>query len=332
MSRELGPTLVTGGAGFIGAHVVRRLLAASDAPVVVLDALTYAGDRRRLQGCDAARLTFVHGDVTTPGLVAELLRAHDVRTALHLAAESHVDRSIAGPAPFLTTNVLGTAAVLEAARAVWGDREDVRVHHVSTDEVYGDLPAEAPASQPGDPYRPSSPYAASKAAADHLVHAWARTYGLRASVSHGSNTYGPGQVPEKLVPVALAAALSGRSVPVYGDGLQVRDWIYVADHADGILAAAAAAPGVWHLGGECPRTNLDLLADLCAALDAAAPAGAPHVRHLQRVADRPGHDRRYALDTASTRAVLPWCPRVALAEGLARTVAAWRAGRWLDAD
>lgn len=323
-ARTLGSVLVTGAAGFIGSAVVRRLVARHpDARVVSLDALTYAGDEANLAGLPPERHTFVRGDVCDQPLVERLLRGHGVDTVLHLAAESHVDRSITGAAEFLRTNVQGTFSVLEAARSAWQGGAG-RVHLVSTDEVYGDLPPSAPASREGDPYQPSSPYSASKAASDHLGLAWHRTYGLPVTISHGSNTYGPRQYPEKLIPVVVRAAVRGAPIPVYGDGQQVRDWLHVDDHAAGILAAASrGVPGrVYNLGGENPRVNLELVHALCAVLDELRPAGAPHARHVRFVTDRPGHDRRYALQIDRAREELGWAPVVPWEQGLRETVQA----------
>lgn len=316
--------LLTGGAGFIGSALVRRALGRwPDAHLVDLDALTYAGTLDNLRDLpDPARHTFVHGDICDADLVRDLFRTHDFDTVLHLAAESHVDRSIAGSAAFLRTNVEGTRVLLEAARGAWPDPSGRRFHHVSTDEVYGDLAPDAPPSREGDPYRPSSPYSASKAAADHLVHAWARTYGLPVTLSHGTNTYGPRQHPEKLLPVVIGRASRGEPVPIYGDGQQVRDWIFVDDHADAILTVAERGrEGVdHHVAGDDPRVNLALAREVCAVLDRQRPGGAPHARHLRFVTDRPGHDRRYALDASRLRGELGWAPRVGLQEGLEATV------------
>lgn len=325
--RALGDVLVTGGAGFIGSNLVHRLLATRpDVRVVTLDRLTYAGDRRNLDGLpDPGRHTFVHGDIADRALVATLLRDHGITTVLHLAAESHVDRSIADASDFLHTNVVGTVALLEAASSVWGGDPRCRFHLVSTDEVYGDLDADAPPAREGDPYRPSSPYAASKAAADHMVLAWRRTHGVPVSISHGTNTYGPRQHPEKLLPTVMRTALVGAPIPLYGDGLQERDWIYVDDHVDAILAVAERGRegDAYHVSGGQPWRNLDLVTTLCAALDEAVPAGRPHARWITHVADRPGHDRRYALDDRRLREHLGWAPRVSLEDGLRRTVQWW---------
>jgi dTDP-glucose 4,6-dehydratase len=320
--------LVTGGAGFIGAAVVRRLLAEPGvARVVTLDALTYAGSLSRLAGVDG-RHRFVHGDINDRALVEGLLREEGLETVLHLAAESHVDRSIAGPDPFVRTNVVGTSELLEACRRVWLEEGAVdvaaaRFHHVSTDEVFGDLAADAAPATEDAPYRPSSPYAASKAAADHLVRAWHRTYGLPVSLSHGSNTYGPLQVPEKLLPVVVRAAVRGAPIPVYGDGQQERDWLHVDDHADAIvqIAARGAVGRSYNVAGGTSLRNLALVERVCALVDALRPAGAPHAALVRRVTDRLGHDRRYALDGSRLRDELGWRPAVGFEAGLAATVA-----------
>lgn len=312
--RRLASVLVTGGAGFVGSTLVKRLLARRPhVQVVTLDALTYAGSRANLDGVDARRHTFVHGDVRDVDLVRELVRVHDVETVIHAAAESHVDRSIAGPMLFLRTNVEGTAAMLEALRAAWGEappRLEPRFHQVSTDEVYGDR-ADRAAAREGDAWAPSSPYAASKASADHLVAAWRRTYGLRVSWTWGSNTLGAHQVPEKLIPLAVHRMLAEEVVPVYGDGLQERDWIHVDDHADGILAAVevGAEGRGWNLGSGVTTTNRALLARVCAALDGLRPDGGPHDRWLTKAVDRPGHDRRYHMDASRARDELGWSAR-----------------------
>jgi dTDP-glucose 4,6-dehydratase len=326
-----GPAvLVTGGAGFIGSCFVRLLLERdTTVRVVNLDALTYAGSLANLRDLpDPDRHVFVHGDVGDDALVADLLRRHDVGTIVHFAAESHVDRSIAGPAPFLRTNVIGTLTLLEAARAAWledgrtpGDR---RFHHVSTDEVFGSL-------DPGDPpcdeeaaYDPSSPYAASKAASDHLVRAYARTYGLPVTITNCSNNYGPRQFPEKLVPLVILNAVEGRALPVYGDGDQVRDWLYVADHCEAVLEVLRRGrPGAtYHVGGGNQPTNLDVVRHVCAILDERLPDSphAPHANLIRFVEDRPGHDRRYALDASRIRRELGWRPAHALESGLRATV------------
>ncbi len=333
MSFRPSALLVTGAAGFIGANFLRTALEAdADVRLVTLDALTYAGSRANLP--DDLRHTFVEGDITDEPLAARLLREHEIDGIVHFAAESHVDRSILGPGAFVQTNVVGTFHLLEAAREVWQGRRDVRFHHVSTDEVYGDLTPEAPAFRETTPYDPSSPYSATKAASDHLVRAYARTYGLPVTITNCSNNYGPFQYPEKLVPLTILRALSGRTIPIYGDGQQVRDWLYVRDHTEAIwqVLTRAEAGTTYNVGGDNQPTNLDLVHRICAILDERHPAGAPHVRLVEFVTDRPGHDRRYAMDTTAIRRDLNWTPRHSLDTGLQATVA-WMLGHrgWLAA-
>jgi dTDP-glucose 4,6-dehydratase len=334
--------LVTGGAGFIGSNFVRWLLREEPAVrVVTLDALTYAGSLRNLEGLpDPGRHAFVQGEVQDGPLVEGLLRAHAVDAVVHFAAETHVDRSILGPRRFVETNVVGTFTLLEAARRVWldegagGDR--VRFHHVSTDEVYGSLAPTAPAFTEATPYDPNSPYSASKAASDHFVRAYARTYGLPVTITNCSNNYGPYQFPEKLLPLMLLNALAGRPLPIYGDGQQVRDWLYVEDHcaAVGRVLAAGEAGETYNVGGNNQVANLDLVRRLCAILDRRFPDSphAPHADLIRFVEDRPGHDRRYAMDPSKIARTLGWTPRESLESGLEKTVAWYldHAG-WLDA-
>jgi dTDP-glucose 4,6-dehydratase len=335
--------LVTGGAGFIGSNFVRYLLDAEPAVHLVnLDALTYAGSPLNLEGLpDASRHIFVHGDIADRPLVEDLLRRHRIDTIVHLAAETHVDRSIHGPAAFIRTNIEGTFSLLEAARTVWLEErslptDQVRFHHVSTDEVYGALsPDEAPADE-DHPYRPTSPYAASKAASDHLVRAYARTYGLPVTVSNCSNNYGPRQFPEKLIPLMILHALAGSPLPVYGDGRQIRDWIHVDDHCEGLLTILRKGrPGeTYHVGGGVQVANLDLIRSLCRLLDARLPSSPnrPHERLITFVTDRPGHDRRYALAIDKIESQLGWQPRQSLDSGLARTVDWYLANpAWIEA-
>ena len=255
-------------------------------------------------------------------LVERILRERDVDAIAHFAAESHVDRSIHGPAAFVQTNVVGTFTLLEAARSVWGERRDVRFHHVSTDEVYGDLGPDDPAFRETTPYDPSSPYSATKAASDHLVRAYARTYGLPVTLTNCSNNYGPFHFPEKLIPLTILRALSHQPIPIYGDGQQIRDWLYVEDHCDAIWTVLTRAePGTtYNVGGGNQPTNLDLVHRICALLDERRPEGAPHARLVEFVRDRPGHDRRYAMDTTRIHEDLGWAPGHTLETGLAKTV------------
>jgi dTDP-glucose 4,6-dehydratase len=323
--------LVTGGAGFIGSRFIYALLRQDSAlSVVNLDALTYAGNPGNLKELPAAaRYTFVHGDICDRELVPQLMRQHRTDTIIHFAAESHVDRSIADPAAFVQTNVVGTYNLLEAARQVWLTERllpasEVRFHHVSTDEVYGSLESDAPAFTETTPYAPRSPYAASKAASDHLVRAYYHTYGLPVTITNCSNNYGPCQFPEKLIPLVILNALAGRPLPVYGDGQQVRDWLYVEDHCEAIrlVVAQGAAGETYNIGGNNQPTNLEIIRLLCAILDELRPESPfrPHASLITFVADRPGHDRRYAMDCRKIARDLGWQPRESLASGLRKTV------------
>lgn len=311
--------LVTGGAGFIGSALVRAL-AARGTPVVVLDKLTYSGD---LASIASAEHVFVQGDVGDRGLVTELLAAHQPRGVFHLAAESHVDRSIDGPEVFAATNTLGTVVLLEAVRAHLArtPTEGFRFLYASTDEVYGSI-AEGGFTE-RSPLQPSSPYAASKAGGDLFVAAHHRTYGLPVVTTRASNTFGPWQFPEKLIPTAILAAIEGRPIPVYGDGQNERDWIFVGDHVDALLQVFERGQlgAVYNVGGGAARTNLALVRALCAVLDELAPGPRPHADAIAFVADRPGHDRRYAIDGARLAAELGWRPRHAFDDALRETVA-----------
>jgi len=319
--------LVTGGAGFIGCNFVRHLLASdTSVSVVVLDALTYAGNPRNLEGLDAqygARYRFVKGDICDEALLARLFADTHPDTVVHFAAESHVDRSIDGPAIFVRTNIQGTFALLQAARKAWGLRSDVRFHHVSTDEVFGSLGPTGAFSET-TPYDPSSPYSASKAASDHLVRAWHRTFGLPVTLTNCSNNYGPYQFPEKLIPLMIENGRRGETLPVYGDGQNIRDWLYVEDHCRAIdLVLRRGKSGeTYNIGGRTEKTNLDLVKMLCALLDEAAPLpnGRPHAELIAFVKDRPGHDRRYAICMDKIERELGWRPREDLSSGLRRTV------------
>jgi dTDP-glucose 4,6-dehydratase len=323
--------LVTGGAGFIGSNFIRGLLAADpDVRILTLDALTYAGTRDNLAGLpDPRRHRFARGDIADRVRVGRLLRRHRIDTIVHFAAETHVDRSLKDPAPFFRTNVMGTLALLEEACSFWIDRGPfpegpVRFHHISTDEVFGPLGPEDPPAAEDSPYRPSSPYAASKAAADHLVRAYRVSRGLPATLTYCTNNYGPFQFPEKLVALTIANALEEKPIPVYGDGLQIRDWLYVADHCDAVRAVLerGAAGEAYAIGGGERPTNLDLVRRICALLDEYRPrAGRVSYESLvRRTTDRPGHDRRYALDPAKIRDALGWSPRESLDSGLRKTV------------
>jgi len=322
--------LVTGGAGFIGSNFVLDWLAAVDQAVVNLDLLTYAGNLENLASLrDDPRHVFVRGDIGDAGLVAQLLNRHRPRAIVHFAAESHVDRSIHGPEDFIQTNVVGTFRLLEAARAYWGGldvaaRAAFRFLHVSTDEVYGSLGKDEPAFSESRRYEPNSPYSASKAASDHLVRAYHHTYGLPALTTNCSNNYGPYHFPEKLIPLIIHNALAGKPLPIYGDGQQIRDWLYVADHCAAIRRVLEAGrPGeVYNIGGWNEKPNLDVVHTLCAMLDELSPRadGKPYREQITYVADRPGHDRRYAIDAGKIERELGWKPAETFETGIRKTV------------
>ena len=321
--------LVTGGAGFIGSNFVLGTVAQAGEPVVNLDKLTYAGSLRNLDALRGdARHTFVQGDICDRELLRKLLEQHRPRAIVHLAAETHVDRSIQGPAEFVQTNVVGTFALLEESRAYWQDlaapeRTAFRFLHISTDEVYGSLGPEAPAFTEETPYAPNSPYSASKAASDHLVRAYHHTYGLPTLITNCSNNYGPHQFPEKLIPLMIHHALAGKPLPVYGDGLNVRDWLYVEDHCAALREVLAhGRPGeVYNVGGGAEMKNIDLVRTLCALLDDASPrTGGSYASLITFVQDRPGHDRRYAIDAGKIRRELGWQPQESFESGLRKTV------------
>lgn len=320
--------LVTGGAGFIGANFVRFVLqAAPDASIINLDALTYAGSLENLKDLpDENRHVFVQGDIADSALVETLLREHAVDTIVHFAAESHVDRSIYGPADFIRTNIVGTFNLLETARKIWGQPASGfagrRFHHVSTDEVFGSLNPDDPAFTEATPYDPRSPYSASKAASDHLVRAYFHTYGLPVTLTNCSNNYGPYQFPEKLIPLMIINAVQGKPLPVYGDGDQVRDWLYVTDHCEAIwrVVKGGRLGETYNVGGGNQPRNIEIVREICAILDDLHPASAPHARLVIHVPDRPGHDRRYAMDIRKIRDELGWMPRHDIESGLRQTV------------
>ncbi len=330
--------LVTGGAGFIGGNFVHYWNAKHpEDRVIVLDALTYAGNRSTLDGAPNTEL--IEGDIRDTGLVENLLRDHEISSIVHFAAESHVDRSITGPDAFIDTNILGTNSLLKAARAVWlaGSGQPHRFHHISTDEVFGSLGPHDPAFSETTPYAPNSPYSASKAASDHLVRAYHHTYGLEVTTSNCSNNYGPYQYPEKLIPLFLLNALHGRALPIYGDGMNVRDWLHVEDHCRGIEACLInGRPGeTYNIGGGAELPNLEVIAAICREVDRAfaevdglatrypdAPAarGEPTESLKTFVTDRAGHDRRYAIDETKARAELDYAPAHGFDDGLRQTL------------
>ena len=318
--------LVTGGAGFIGSAVV-RLAVARGHEVVNVDCLTYAACLDNVASvAQSPAYAFEEVDIRDRAGLDRVFAQHRPDAVMHLAAESHVDRSIDGPGAFIETNITGTYNMLEAARAYWqgaGRPEGFRFHHISTDEVFGSLPADPSVKFTEDtPYDPRSPYSASKAASDHLVRAWAETYGLPVVLTNCSNNYGPFHFPEKLVPVVILNALHGRPIPVYGDGGNVRDWLYVEDHADALLLVLEKGElgRSYNIGGENEAKNIDLVRTICAEMDRLRPENAPHDRLITFVTDRPGHDRRYAIDPDRIRNELGWRPSVTVEEGLRRTV------------
>ena len=321
--------LVTGGAGFIGSNFVLDWFKTSDEPIVNLDALTYAGNLANLAALQGdARHVFVKGDILDRALLDRLLATHSPRAILHFAAESHVDRSIHGPGAFMKTNVDGTFTLLEATRAYWGGlqpeaKAGFRFHHVSTDEVYGSLSADAPAFTETHPYEPNSPYSASKAASDHLVRAWHHTYGLPVVTTNCSNNYGPYHFPEKLIPLMIVNALAGKPLPIYGDGQQVRDWLFVNDHCSAIRAVLEGGRlgETYNIGGWNEKTNHEIVHRVCALLDELRPSAAgPYTRLITHVTDRPGHDRRYAIDARKIERELGWRPAETFETGIRKTV------------
>ena len=342
MNFEPHNVLITGGAGFIGTNFVRHWLNATQAGrVVVLDALTYAGNIDNLAGLDKnPRYHFVKGDICDEAAVRDLLEQNQIDTVAHFAAESHVDRSILGPDDFIRTNIVGTYSLLKAAKTLWIDRKTVpahRFHHVSTDEVYGSLGPQDPAFHEATPYAPNSPYSASKASSDHLVRAYHETYGLNTTITNCSNNYGPYHFPEKLIPLTIVNILLGKPLPVYGDGLQVRDWLYVEDHCAAIALALkrGKAGEVYNIGGNSETTNIEIVKALCALVDKAlssradlrsafpdspAAKGAQALDLITHVRDRPGHDRRYAIDYAKAAKELGYAPTRNLGAGLSDTL------------
>ncbi|MEJ5127776.1 dTDP-glucose 4,6-dehydratase [Comamonas sp. MYb21] len=322
--------LVTGGAGFIGSNFVLDWLAGSDEPVVNLDKLTYAGNLHNLESLQGdSRHHFVHGDIGDRALLDRLLAEHQPRAIVHFAAESHVDRSIHGPEDFIQTNVVGTLRLLEAARAYWsgleGERKGgFRFLHVSTDEVYGSLEKDDPAFTETHNFEPNSPYSASKAASDHLVRAWFHTYGLPVLTTNCSNNYGPYHFPEKLIPLMIVNALAGKNLPVYGDGMQIRDWLYVKDHCSAIrrVLEAGRLGETYNVGGWNEMPNIEIVQHVCSLLDAQRPRadGRSYAEQISYVKDRPGHDRRYAIDARKLEKELGWKPAETFDSGIRKTV------------
>ncbi|HUW29249.1 MAG TPA: dTDP-glucose 4,6-dehydratase [Sulfuriferula sp.] len=323
--------LVTGGAGFIGSNFVLDWLAGSDEPVINLDKLTYAGNLHNLASVEGdARHLFVQGDIGDRALVARLLAEYRPRAVINFAAESHVDRSIHGPEDFIQTNVVGTFHLLEEIRAYWNamegkEKAEFRFLHISTDEVYGSLGPEDAAFTETTAYAPNSPYSASKAASDHLVRAYHHTYGLPVLTTNCSNNYGPYQFPEKLIPLVMMNAVAGKPLPIYGDGLNVRDWLYVGDHCSAIRAVLAAGKvgEVYNIGGCNEKTNIDVVKTICTMLDALHPTSpvTPHEKLITHVKDRAGHDRRYAIDARKIERELGWRPQETFETGIRKTVA-----------
>ena len=329
-------TFITGGAGFIGSELIRHIIENTNHTVVNLDKLTYAGNLESLaEVADSPRYSFAQVDICDRAAMDQLFAAHQPDAVMHLAAESHVDRSISGPADFIQTNILGTYQLLEASRAYWGQlppqrQQAFRYHHISTDEVYGDLHGSDDMFTETTPYAPSSPYSASKAGSDHLVRAWQRTYGLPALITNCSNNYGPYQFPEKLIPLMILNALEGKPLPVYGNGEQVRDWLYVADHARALLVVLerGRVGETYNIGSHNEQRNIDVVRAICDLLEQIAPqlghskpSGLGHYLNLiTHVPDRPGHDQRYAIDASKIKQELGWVPQETFETGLRKTV------------
>jgi dTDP-glucose 4,6-dehydratase len=340
MSRKL---LVTGGAGFIGSNFVRYVQThAPETKIVNLDILTYAGSLQNLQDLQRPNdHEFIEGDICDQNLVESLLREKEIDTIVHFAAESHVDRSLLGPAAFVQTNIVGTFSLLEAARKVWLNEnhftgDQVRFHHISTDEVYGTLEPDDPAFEETTPYAPTSPYSASKASSDHLVRSYDHSFGLPITISNCSNNYGPYQFPEKLIPLIILNALNGKPLPIYGDGMQIRDWLYVEDHCEAIwtIIEKGEEGECYNIGGDNQPPNIEIVKTICQLLDEKdLPNGfAPHEQLITYVKDRPGHDRRYAMNIEKIRKTLNWQPKHDLQSGLRDTVDWYLANMdWMDA-
>ena len=333
--------LITGGAGFIGSNFIRYLQTHQPGlKITNLDLLTYAGSLQNLKGLPHPEdYRFIEGDICDQALVETLLRDEGYDSIVHFAAESHVDRSLKGPGAFVQTNIVGTFALLEAARKIWLLEEkkaasEVRFHHISTDEVYGSLAPDDPAFEETTPYDPNSPYAASKASSDHLVRSYAHSFGLPVTISNCSNNYGPYQFPEKLIPLMILNALTGKPLPIYGDGMQIRDWLYVEDHCEAIWTIIQnGRPGEsYNIGGGNQPPNIEIVKTICAIMDEKGLPHQPHAQLIEHVTDRPGHDRRYAMNIDKIHRELGWSPKYNLAEGLQKTVA-WYLDHidWLNA-
>lgn len=326
MSRKI---LVTGGAGFIGSNFIRYVQEDSpEAEIFNLDLLTYAGSLENLRHLpNPENHHFITGDICNQALVEKILRENEIDTIVHFAAESHVDRSLQGPSAFVNTNIVGTYSLLESARKIWilenqKDLSSVRFHHISTDEVYGTLSPEDPAFKETTPYAPTSPYAASKASSDHLVRAYNLSFGLPITISNCSNNYGPYQFPEKLIPLMILNALTGKPLPIYGDGMQIRDWLYVEDHCEAIwlIIQKGKVGESYNIGGENQPPNMEIVRTICKILDEKGLPNKPHEDLITYVKDRPGHDRRYAMNINKIRNELDWRPKHDLQEGLRKTV------------
>jgi dTDP-glucose 4,6-dehydratase len=333
--------LVTGGAGFIGSNFVLQTLKTQDISVVNFDKLTYAGNPQNLESVqDSSRYAFIPGDICDRNLVRETLAKHTPSDIVHFAAESHVDRSILGPEEFIRTNIQGTFTLLDEAKKYWealpsADKQRFRFLHVSTDEVYGSLSPDDPPFSETTPFAPNSPYAASKAGSDHLVRAYHHTYGLPTLTSNCSNNYGPYQFPEKLIPLAILNAMGGKPIPVYGDGKNVRDWLYVEDHCSAIAAIlkSGRAGETYNVGGSSEKANIEVVNTICEVLDELVPDShsRPHNSLIEYVTDRPGHDRRYAIDASKLRAELGWQPKETFRSGIRKTIQWYLSNKkWLD--
>lgn len=327
--------LITGGAGFIGSAVVRMAISRG-LSVINVDSLTYAANLQSLKDIDTlSNYKFENVDICDAKKLTQVFKAHQPDAVMHLAAESHVDRSIDGPGAFIQTNIIGTYNLLQAARDYFENlssskKDQFRFHHVSTDEVYGDLEMTDPAFEETTSYDPSSPYSASKAASDHLVRAWGRTYGLPILITNCSNNYGPYQFPEKLIPVVILKALHGENIPVYGTGENVRDWLYVDDHADALLTVLNKGKigSTYNIGGNNERTNLELVNTICTLMDSHSPKGAPHKDLISFVTDRAGHDLRYAINASKIQAELGWSPSIDWNEGFEKTLLWYLENEW----